>query len=218
MRAENMVTDDLDLRRFNSESNDDTQLKSQRVMLSHKAIGDVRNSMPLQGNAAENFTDDDNDSIERSPAITLGSGGLFRKHEDILPDSLAFVASTSSSSPLRFESFAGDPGDNFKIFTFLKKSKALLEEITGGRATFRISPTASKQSVVFEPPSDMAKKRLRLDDPENKAIAQQIHDWISLSLKSLEPKLSQLLNEEYDVSVIEAELKEQNQLTDLPVS
>jgi len=149
---------------------------------------------------------------------THSSGGLFRKHEDILPDSLAFVASTSSSSPLRFESFAGDPGDNFKIFTFLKKSKASLEEITGGRATFRISPTASKQSVVFEPPSDMAKKRLRLDDPENKAIAQQIHDWISLSLKSLEPKLSQLLNEEYDVSVIEAELKEQNQLTDQAVS
>ena len=149
---------------------------------------------------------------------THSSGGLFRKHEDILPDSLAFVASTSSSSPLRFESFAGDPSDNFKIFTFLKKSKSSLEEITGGRVTFRISPTASKQSIVFEPPSDMAKKRLRLDDPENKAVAQKIHDWISISLKRVEPKLSQLLNEEYDVSAIETELKEQNQLTDQPVS
>ena len=28
IRAENMVVNDLDLRRFNSESNDDTQLKS----------------------------------------------------------------------------------------------------------------------------------------------------------------------------------------------
>ena len=79
MRAENMVIDDIDMRRFNSESNDDTQLKSQRVMLAQKVSADVRNSMPLQGNAAENFSDDDNDSDDRSPAITLGSGGLFKK-------------------------------------------------------------------------------------------------------------------------------------------
>ena len=49
-------------------------------MLSSKVKVDVRNSMPLQGNAAENFSDDDNNSNDRSPAaITLGSGGIFKK-------------------------------------------------------------------------------------------------------------------------------------------
>ncbi len=128
---------------------------------------------------------------------THSSGVLYRRHDEIFSDRLNFAVTTSSGSPLRFESYAGDPSENFRMFSFLQTHKSSLEEITGGKVTFRVSSTASKQSVVFEAPAAMAKKRLRLDDPENAKTAQQIHDWISLTLKRLEPKLSELLTETY---------------------
>ena len=136
---------------------------------------------------------------------THSSGGLYRKHDNIFPDSLNFVATTSSGSPLRFETFAGDPTANFLIFTFLQQHKSTLEKITGGKAIFRVSSTASRQSVVFEPPSGMVKKRLRLDDPANAKEAQKLHEWIAKTLPSLEEKLNELLNETfegYDVSAV----------------
>ena len=46
-------------------------------MLTKKVDSDARKSMPLVGNALENFDVDNNSSTVRSPIITLGSGGLF---------------------------------------------------------------------------------------------------------------------------------------------
>ena len=140
---------------------------------------------------------------------THSSGTLLRKCDDISSGDLAFVASTSSSSPLRFESFAGDPLETYKLFVFLRKNKSGLESVSRGRVSFRISPSASKQSIIFEAPAEMAKKRLRLEDPIHKDTAQNVHSWMNEVLRNLEPALSRLVNEEFDVSAVEAELKEE---------
>ena len=55
----------------------------------------------------------------------------------------------------------------------------------------------------------MAKKRLRLEDPINKDTAQNVHSWMNEVLRNLEPALSRLVNEEFDVSAVDAELKEE---------
>ena len=55
----------------------------------------------------------------------------------------------------------------------------------------------------------MAKKRLRLEDPIHKDTAQNVHSWMNEVLRNLEPALSRLVNEEFDVSAVDAELKEE---------
>lgn len=138
---------------------------------------------------------------------THSSSSLRRKHDDIFPEFLSFVVTTSSGSPLRFESFAGDQNENLRIFTFLQKHKSALETIMGGKVNFRIGSTASKQSVVFEPPVEVAKKRLRLDDPEHQRAAQKIHNWIAAKLPLLESTLSKLFEVEYEEFDLSADPK-----------
>ena len=92
---------------------------------------------------------------------------------------------------------------------FEEKNKSILEAISEGEVTFRIDPNNSKQSIILEAPAEITKKRLRLEDPEHKATAQKVHDWMVEVLQKLEPALSRLVNEEYDVSAVEAELKEE---------
>ena len=76
----------------------------------------------------------------------------------------------SSSSPLKLETNAGDPKDNFMLFNFIKKFKGEMETITGGKVSFRVSENVSRQSIVFEGPSNLFPKRLRLDDKRSKNI------------------------------------------------
>lgn len=149
------------------------------------------------------------DSDIKAIKSTHSSGTLLRPYEDISSGDLAFVASTRSSAPLRFESSAGNPLENYKVFVFLRKNKSILEAISEGRVTFRIDPNNSKQSIILEAPTEITKKRVRLEDPEHKATAQKVHDWMVKVLQKLEPALSRLVNEEFDVSAVEAELKEE---------
>jgi hypothetical protein len=147
---------------------------------------------------------------------THSSGTLTRKLEEVSSGDVAFIASTSGASPLKFETVSGDPIENHKLFVFLRKNKSSLESISEGKISFKISPNASKQSMIFESPIKLPKKKCKLENSLYKEDAQKVHDWMAEALKKLEPILSHLINEEFDASAIEAELKqEQSPVVDL---
>jgi len=131
---------------------------------------------------------------------THSSGFLARKLSDIAQDSVVLVASTSSSSPLKLETNAGDPKENFMLFNFMKKFKNEMETITGGKVSFRVSENAARQSIAFEGPSELFPKRLRLDDKNNEKHAETVHKWILNCLSSLEPLINRAINDDFDSS------------------
>ncbi|MBE58391.1 MAG: hypothetical protein CMD66_03085 [Gammaproteobacteria bacterium] len=140
---------------------------------------------------------------------THSSGSLARKHSDISQSPVVFVASLSSSSPLKLETNAGDPKDNFMLFNFMRKFKGEMETITGGKVSFRVSENASRQSIVFEGPSNLFPKRLRLDDKSNEKYSDTVHQWILSSLSSLELLIVRIINDEVDSAEINSNGKEE---------
>ena len=129
---------------------------------------------------------------------THSSGYLCRKHDDLAPDRLQFTVTTSSGAPLKFESFAGSSHENFVYFENLRELKSELESVTNGRVVFKLNEAAAKQAIIFEPPSTV-KKRLRLDNRENKEVADIVHAW----LVDVLPKIENILS---SASVVEKSL------------
>ena len=140
---------------------------------------------------------------------THSSGSLARKHSDISHSPVVFVASMSSSSPLKLETNAGDPKDNFMLFNFIRKFKGEMETITGGKVSFRVSENASRQSIVFEGPSNLFPKRLRLDDKSNEKYSDTVHQWILSCLSSLELLVVRIINDEVDSAEMNSNEKEE---------
>lgn len=126
---------------------------------------------------------------------TYSSGGLGRKHDKIMDDEIQFIATTTTSSPLKLESYSGDPKESFNFFEYLKNHKSEIEEITGGRVNFRIGLDKVRQSIVFETPPGMTKKRVRLEENKNEKLAQSIHEWMKNTMQRLEPRLEDLFYE-----------------------
>lgn len=120
---------------------------------------------------------------------THSSGYLCRRHDDLAPDRLQFTVTTSSTAPLKFESFAGSSHKNFVYFENLRELKSELESVTNGRVVFKLNEAAAKQAIIFEPPS-IVKKRLRLENRENKEVADIVHAWLVDVLPKIENILS----------------------------
>lgn len=139
---------------------------------------------------------------------THSSGSLARKHSDIRQDSLTFAVSTSSSSPLRLETFSGDPSENFQLFSFMKKFKGEMEAITSAKVSFKVSENASRQTIVFEAPSDLAPKRMRLDDKANEKQADAVHSWIASVCGDIEVLMNRIINDDFEAEdVVESQLE-----------
>ena len=133
---------------------------------------------------------------------THSSGSLGRKHPDIRQDSLIFVVSTSSSSPLRLETFAGDPSDNFQLFSFMKKFRGEMEAITGAKVSFKVSENASRQTIVFEAPADLVPKRMRLDDKINEKYADAVFSWITSVCVDIEALTNRIVNDDFEAEEV----------------
>lgn len=126
---------------------------------------------------------------------TYSSFGLGRKHDKIMYDEIQFIVTTTTSSPLKLESYSGDPKESFDFFEYLKNYKSEIEEITGGRVNFRIGLDKVRQSIVFETPPAMTKKRVRLEENKNEKLAESVHEWTKNTMQKLEPRLEELLHE-----------------------
>ena len=126
---------------------------------------------------------------------TYSSFGLGRKHDKIMYDEIQFIATTTTSSPLKLESYSGDPKESFDFFEYLKNHKSEIEEITGGRVNFRIGLDKVRQSIVFETPPAMTKKRVRLEEKKNEKLAESVHEWTKNTMQKLEPRLEELLHQ-----------------------
>ena len=129
---------------------------------------------------------------------THSSGSLGRRHPVIRQDSLAFVVSTSSSSPLRLETVAGDPFENFQLFSFMKKFKGEMEAITGAKVIFKIKENESRQAIVFEAPADLVPKRMRLDVRNNENYADAVHAWINSVCGDIEELMERIVNDDFE--------------------
>ena len=126
---------------------------------------------------------------------TYSSFGLGRKHDKIMYDEIQFIATTTTSSPLKLESYSGDTKESFDFFEYLKNHKSEIEEITGGRVNFRIGLDKVRQSIVFETPPAMTKKRVRLEEKKNEKLAESVHEWTKNTMQKLEPRLEELLHQ-----------------------
>ena len=115
------------------------------------------------------------------------SGYLVRRHPDIKPDTIQFVATTGSTSPLKIETYSGDPKDNYVYFRYLRKFKPEMEEISGG-VKFEGNEESNKQQIIIKPPREI-KARIKLDDPNNVETANAVHKW----MREMLPKLEELL-------------------------
>lgn len=135
------------------------------------------------------------DTQTTSISDTYSSFGLGRKHDKIMYDEIQFIATTTTSSPLKLESYSGDPKESFDFFEYLKNHKSEIEEITGGRVNFRIGLDKVRQSIVFETPPAMTKKRVRLEEKKNEKLAESVHEWTKNTMQKLEPRLEELLHQ-----------------------
>ena len=59
---------------------------------------------------------------------------------------------------------------------------------------------SQRQSIVFEGPSNLFPKRLRLDDKSNEKHSDTVHQWILSSLTSLELLIVRIINDEVDLA------------------
>ena len=84
-----------------------------------------------------------------------------------------------------------------------------METITGGKVSFRVSENASRQSIVFEGPSNLFPKRLRLDDKSNEKYSDTVHQWILSCLSSLELLVVRIINDEVDSAEMISNEKEE---------
>jgi len=123
------------------------------------------------------------------------SGWLYRRHQDLLPDELQFVAQTGSTSPLKFESHAGDPKAQYLRFRYLRTFRSALEEASNTKVKFVGEEDSARQQLIFLPPNGI-KKRIRLENPTNRDIAVEIHKW----MREILPKIESIL-----IDALEAE-------------
>ena len=121
-----------------------------------------------------------------------------KRHDDMMGDTIQFVVSSGSSSPLKIESYSGKVDRNFAFFQYLKAHKQEFEKAARTKVKFEGSADSNKQQLIFLPP-DGIKRRVKLDDPKNAAVARQIHDWIAASMTQIEEVMKKAIDSEDDI-------------------
>ena len=112
-----------------------------------------------------------------------------------MADTIQFVASSGSSSPLKIETYSGKIDRNYEFFQYLKSFKQDFEDAAGTKVKFEGSADSNKQQLIFLPP-DGIKRRIKLDDPKNILISRQIHDWIAGSMSKIEDVFKRAIEDE----------------------
>ena len=122
---------------------------------------------------------------------------LYRRVDGL--ESLQFVMSTGSTSPLRVLSAPGEAEDALELFQFLKKHRPTIEEITGGKVTFKVGEDRSNQAMHFTAPKSRSGSGT-LDQPENMDLADDVFQWLKEAQPKLEACLAELIGEKFDAN------------------
>lgn len=129
---------------------------------------------------------------------THSSGILKRKADEVLDEPVLFSFTTSSSSPLKVESYAGS--ETVSLFEFWRDNKEKIEKAIGATIKFRIE--AERQELAVAQPSEV-KGRIPLDKVGNETVRDSVFDWYSGKLRPLEEVLRDLSQPSSDVDQLD---------------
>lgn len=145
------------------------------------------------------------DPNENAIRRTHTSGYLSRNAKSNSLQGLAFVMSTRPAAMLKISSAPSEPEEAYKLFSFLKLNRKVIEAVTESKVSFKIGEERSNQ-VVNISPHMVTNCQGTLDLPENEAISDKVFEWLKVTQPKLEARLSKLIDEEFDLDAFATEI------------
>ena len=117
------------------------------------------------------------------------SPSFSRKHPDIWDERIEFITSPKSSAAIRIETCAGDSKENYDFFKYLKDYSEKLFKVVGGKQNFKVTEAATKHSISFSAPEDIAPPRKDLSSKELEAERNKFIDWVAITIPLIEKSI-----------------------------